>query len=56
MLCLDDYFMSEKEKTEKDAETGKIVKKRVSSIFSDIGIVELVTVTISFDMNVLYSV
>eukprot|EP00057_Strongylocentrotus_purpuratus_P025344 XP_011679818.1 PREDICTED: YLP motif-containing protein 1 [Strongylocentrotus purpuratus] len=33
MLCLDDYFMSEKEKTEKDAETGKIVKKRVSPIF-----------------------
>ncbi|XP_063957585.1 YLP motif-containing protein 1-like [Lytechinus pictus] len=28
MLCLDDYFMSEKEKTEKDPETGKIVKKR----------------------------
>ncbi|XP_041468009.1 YLP motif-containing protein 1-like isoform X2 [Lytechinus variegatus] len=28
MLCLDDYFMSEKEKTEKDPETGKMVKKR----------------------------
>lgn len=30
MLCLDDYFMTEVEKTEKDPETGKKVKKKVS--------------------------
>lgn len=29
MLCLDDYFMTEVEKTEKDPETGKKVKKKV---------------------------
>lgn len=29
MLCLDDYFMTEVEKTEKDPETGKKVKKNV---------------------------
>ena len=30
MLCLDDYFMIEVEKIEKDPETGKKVKKKVS--------------------------
>lgn len=29
MLCLDDYFMIETEKIEKDPETGKRVKKKV---------------------------
>ncbi|KAK3093812.1 hypothetical protein FSP39_020514 [Pinctada imbricata] len=29
MLCLDDYFMVEQEKTERDPETGKKVKKKV---------------------------
>lgn len=29
MLCLDDYFMIEVEKTEKDFEIGKKVKKKV---------------------------
>jgi YLP motif-containing protein 1 len=29
MLCLDDYFMVEVEKTEKDLESGKKVKKKV---------------------------
>ncbi|XP_033125870.1 uncharacterized protein LOC117123911 isoform X2 [Anneissia japonica] len=29
MLCLDDYFMMETEKTEKDPETGKLIKRKV---------------------------
>ena len=29
MLCLDDYFMVEAEKSETDPETGKVVKKVV---------------------------
>ena len=31
MLCLDDYFMVDVEKTENDAETGKMVKRTVCS-------------------------
>ena len=30
MLCLDDYFMSEVEKREKDPESGKMVTKMVN--------------------------
>ena len=30
MLCLDDYFMIEVDKIEKDTETGKRVKKKVN--------------------------
>lgn len=30
MLCMDDYFMVEVEKVEKDPETNKMVKKKVS--------------------------
>ena len=31
MLCLDDYFMVDVDKTEKDPETGKMVKRTVRS-------------------------
>ena len=31
MLCLDDYFMVDVEKTENDVETGKMVKRTVRS-------------------------
>ena len=30
MLCLDDYFMIEVDRIEKDPDTGKRVKKKVS--------------------------
>lgn len=30
MLCLDDYFMVEGEKTERDPESGKTIKVKVS--------------------------
>jgi len=34
MLCLDDYFMIEVDKIEKDDETGKRMKKKVTAMYS----------------------
>lgn len=33
MMCMDDYFMVEHEKVEKDPETGKTVKKTVTILY-----------------------